>query len=157
MMRLVITHRRSPVATCSKPQTSDVTDRRAAAPIDARARCRGHESYCPLAPTVPSIATNAELLSQIKIFDGLSDNALATAGGVRHAQYRQSGRRDRHVLELRQRADRGQLRRVGAALRALRRRRQRQPDAAHRSSVPDRLDSGRRALQRRSAASSTCR
>jgi hypothetical protein len=31
---------------------------------------------------VPSIATNAELLSQIKIFDGLSDSALMTNNGV---------------------------------------------------------------------------
>jgi hypothetical protein len=31
---------------------------------------------------VPSVAESAELLSQIKIFDGLNDNALAMAGGV---------------------------------------------------------------------------
>ncbi|MDB4961427.1 MAG: hypothetical protein JWP01_1426 [Myxococcales bacterium] len=36
----------------------------------------------PAGTVVPSIADSAELASQIKIFDGLNDGALATAGGV---------------------------------------------------------------------------
>jgi hypothetical protein len=63
-----------------KPQTSDVTVD-ASRPIDAAPDAAG-TSLLPAGTNVPSIATNAELLSQIKVFDGLSDNALAMAGGV---------------------------------------------------------------------------
>jgi hypothetical protein len=63
-----------------KPQTSDVTVD-ASRPIDAAPDAAG-TSLLPAGTEVPSIATNAELLSQIKIFDGLSDNALAMNGGV---------------------------------------------------------------------------
>ena len=63
-----------------KPQTSDVTVD-ASRPIDAAPDAAG-TSLLPAGTTVPSIATNAELLSQIKVFDGLSDNALASNGGV---------------------------------------------------------------------------
>lgn len=62
------------------PRTADVTVD-ATRPIDARPDVAG-TSLLPPGSEVPSIATNAELLSQIKIFDGLSDNALAMAGGV---------------------------------------------------------------------------
>ncbi|HEY5925616.1 MAG TPA: hypothetical protein VIV11_28215 [Kofleriaceae bacterium] len=42
----------------------------------------GHNFVLPSGTTVPSVADNAELLSQIKIFDGLSDSALMMSGGV---------------------------------------------------------------------------
>lgn len=42
----------------------------------------GPKYVLPAGATVPSIADNAELLSQIKVFDGLSDNTLAQNGGI---------------------------------------------------------------------------
>lgn len=42
----------------------------------------GPRYVLPPGTPVPSVGDNAELLSQIKIFDGLSDNALAMSGGV---------------------------------------------------------------------------
>ncbi|CAN5715902.1 hypothetical protein BH11MYX3_BH11MYX3_33710 [soil metagenome] len=42
----------------------------------------GTTSLLPPGSVVPPISDDAELVSQIKIFDGLSDGALATAGGV---------------------------------------------------------------------------
>lgn len=42
----------------------------------------GTRYVLPPGASVPSIADNAELLSQIKVYDGLSDSALAAAGGV---------------------------------------------------------------------------
>lgn len=42
----------------------------------------GPRFVLPAGSMVPSVGDSAELLSQIKIFDGLNDNALAMAGGV---------------------------------------------------------------------------
>ncbi len=42
----------------------------------------GPKYVLPAGTTVPGIGDNAELLSQIKIFDGLSDSALMSSGGV---------------------------------------------------------------------------
>ena len=42
----------------------------------------GPKYVLPAGSTVPPITDNAELVSQIKIFDGLSDAALMTSGGV---------------------------------------------------------------------------
>lgn len=46
------------------------------------APANGPKYVLPAGATVPSIADNAELLSQIKVFDGLNDNTLAGNGGI---------------------------------------------------------------------------
>jgi hypothetical protein len=67
-----------------KPRVSDV-------PVDATpgldapdqdSGYTGPKSVLPPGTAVPSISENAELLAQIKVYDGLSDNALMTSGGV---------------------------------------------------------------------------
>lgn len=67
-----------------KPQVSDV-------PVDATpgldapdpdSGYTGPKSVLPPGTPVSSIGENAELLAQIKVYDGLSDNALMQAGGV---------------------------------------------------------------------------
>ncbi len=50
--------------------------------IDGGPDAKGTTSLLPPGSTVPPISDDAELVSQIKIFDGLADNALAMAGGV---------------------------------------------------------------------------
>jgi hypothetical protein len=42
----------------------------------------GPKYVLPAGSTVPPISDNAELVSQIKVFDGLNDNALMMAGGI---------------------------------------------------------------------------
>ena len=42
----------------------------------------GSKFVLPAGTAVPPIADTPELASQIRIFDGLSDSALATAGGI---------------------------------------------------------------------------
>jgi hypothetical protein len=61
------------------PRVSDVT---IDAPAGAGADASGRRFLLPPDASVPSIADNVELVSQIKIFDGLDDKTLATAGGV---------------------------------------------------------------------------
>jgi hypothetical protein len=67
-----------------KPRVDDV-------PIDAQlgldapdpdSGYTGPKSVLPPGTTVPGVTENAELLAQIKVYDGLSDNALMTSGGV---------------------------------------------------------------------------
>lgn len=64
-----------------KPRVSDI-------PIDAPPGVDPDGSYTgpkqvlPPGTPVPSIDENAELLAQIKVYDGLSDNALMQSGGV---------------------------------------------------------------------------
>lgn len=68
-----------------EPRVADVTIDGPPAPpapdaaIDAPP---GPKYVLPAGATIPSITSDSELLSQIKIFDGLSDSALAMNGGV---------------------------------------------------------------------------
>ncbi len=67
-----------------KPRVSDVPGD-ATPGLDAPGADSGYtgpKSVLPPGTSVPVIAENAELLSQIKVFDGLNDNALAMNGGV---------------------------------------------------------------------------
>lgn len=67
-----------------KPRVGDETVDASGPSIDAArdAAPNAPRFVLPAGAEVPGVATNAELLSQIKIFDGLNDNALAMAGGV---------------------------------------------------------------------------
>jgi hypothetical protein len=67
-----------------KPRVGDETIDAPPSTVDAAldAPPGGARFVLPAGAVVPSVAENAELLSQIKIFDGLNDNALAMAGGV---------------------------------------------------------------------------
>src|SRR5215475_3614122 len=59
-----------------KPRVSDET-------VDGPGADAAQPRYVlPAGTTVPSIADNAELTNQIKVFDGLNDATLAANGGV---------------------------------------------------------------------------
>jgi hypothetical protein len=67
-----------------KPRVGDETLDAPPSVIDAAkdAPPGGPRFVLPAGSTVPSVADNTELLSQIKIYDGLSDSALTMSGGV---------------------------------------------------------------------------
>ncbi|HEX5059340.1 MAG TPA: hypothetical protein VFV99_08275 [Kofleriaceae bacterium] len=67
-----------------KPRVSDETIDAPMAQIDAAIDTPpgGPRFVRPAGTAIPPISDSAELVSQIKIFDGLNDNALATANGV---------------------------------------------------------------------------
>jgi hypothetical protein len=67
-----------------KPRVSDETIDAPPSAFDAAkdATPGGPRFVLPPGTPVPNVADSAELVSQIKIFDGLNDNALAMAGGV---------------------------------------------------------------------------
>jgi hypothetical protein len=67
-----------------KPRVSDETLDASGPSVDAAldAAPNAPRFVLPAGASVPNVADSAELLSQIKIFDGLNDNALAMAGGV---------------------------------------------------------------------------
>ena len=66
-----------------KPRVADQTIDAPAGPLpDAPPDSAGAVHVLPPGAAVPPITENAELTSQIRIFDGLSDNALMSAGGV---------------------------------------------------------------------------
>src|ERR1044071_491947 len=67
-----------------KPRVSDETADAPPSNIDAAkdAPPGGPKYVLPAGANVPNVSDNAELVSQIKIFDGLSDSALVASGGV---------------------------------------------------------------------------
>ncbi|MBA3465018.1 MAG: hypothetical protein H0T46_34100 [Deltaproteobacteria bacterium] len=66
-----------------KPRVADQTIDAPTGPLpDAPPDSAGAVHVLPPGASVPPITENAELTSQIRIFDGLSDSALAMAGGV---------------------------------------------------------------------------
>jgi hypothetical protein len=74
------------LAACDvlKPRVDDETIDAPPSLVDAAkdAPPGGPRFVLPAGTTVPSVGDNLELLSQIKVYDGLSDNALAMSGGV---------------------------------------------------------------------------
>jgi hypothetical protein len=73
-------------AACNtlKPRVGDELVDAATATVDAKPDSPpgGPRFVLPSGSMVPSVSENAELTSQIKIFDGLNDNALMMSGGV---------------------------------------------------------------------------